>query len=303
MIMTNIRFLLSAVALAVLGLPAAAEINVVTTDTSLADIARFVGGDKVKVESLSQPGDDPHHVEPRPSMVVKLARAEVFARIGMDLDMYADSVLERCGNARVKRGGAGYADCSRGVRVLEVPSGKLDPSMGDIHVYGNPHYLLDPANGIVAAGNIAAALIRVDPRNQPFYHRRFIEFGEQIQQGLGRWHAELVPFKGHGVVIFHKTWAYFLARFGLHDAGNIEPKPGFPPTPGHVNELIEHMKAEHANVVLCETFRSQRFPNLIRERTGAKVVYVPIAVGAVPEASSYVRMFDVLVSRLAAGMR
>lgn len=282
---------------------ATAELEVVTTDTSLADIAKRVGGNLVHVESLSRGTDDPHAVEPRPSMVVKLAHADVFARIGMDLDMWADPLLERCGNPKVMRNGKGYADCSARLRVLEVPSGKLDPSMGDIHIYGNPHYLLDPANGILAAGNIAAALIRVDPAHQPEYHQRFMAFGNEIKDHLAKWEAALAPYRGQEVVVYHKTWAYFMDRFGLKEAAAIEPKPGLAPSLGHVNSVINKMKAEGIHVILVESFRSDRFPNMIVEKTGARVAKVPIAVDAEPGVDTYFKLFDTIVSRLAAALK
>jgi ABC-type Zn uptake system ZnuABC Zn-binding protein ZnuA len=283
--------------------PVPAEIQVITTDTNLADIAKRVGGNLVHVESLSRGTDDPHAVEPRPSMVVKVAHADVFARIGMDLDMWADPILDKAGNAKILKGGKGYADCSARLRVLEVPTGKLDPSMGDIHVYGNPHYLLDPANGILAAGNIAAALIRVDPAHQPEYHQRFLAFGNEIKDHLARWQAALAPYRGREVVVYHKTWAYFMDRFGFKEAAAIEPRPGLAPSPGHVNDLVNKMKAEGIHTVLVESFRSDRFPNLIVEKTGAKVAKVPIAVDAEPGVDTYFKLFDTIVSRFAAALK
>jgi zinc/manganese transport system substrate-binding protein len=282
---------------------ARAEIYVVTTDPTLAYIAREVGGNKVRVESLSRGTDDPHAVEPRPSMVVKLARAQVFARIGMDLDLWADGVLEKSGNAQVMRGGRGYADCSANLKVQEIPPAKLDPSMGDIHVYGNPHYLMDPANGILAAGNIAAALIRVDPSNQPYYNERFQAFGKEIVSRLNQWKAALAPYRGSLVTTFHRSWVYFMSRFGLKEYGTIEPKPGLPPSPGHVNNLIREMKNDKVRVMLIEDFRSHRFPDLIAQQTGAKAAYVPLAVEGEPGVDTYFKLFDTIVGRLAAALK
>jgi zinc/manganese transport system substrate-binding protein len=284
----------------VMAIPARAEIYVVTTDTTLADIARNVGGDKVRVESLARATDDPHHVDPSPRMVLKLSRAQVFARIGMDIDMWVDGPLDRVGNSNVQRGGKGYADCSAGIKVLEIPSGRLDPSMGDIHVYGNPHYLLDPANGIVAAGNIAAALIRVDPANQPYYRQQYLAFGQEIANALGRWRKQLAPYRGQPIVTFHRSWPYFLARFGFREGGTVEPKPGVEPSPGHVADVIRKMKADGARIVLCENFRSHRYPSVIEQQTGAKAVYVPAAVAAEPGADSFIKQFDLIVDKLAA---
>lgn len=282
---------------------ARAEIYVVTTDTTLAWIAKQVGGDKVKVESLSRGTDNPHQVEARPSMVVKLARAQVFARIGMDLDIFVDSPLERSGNANIMRGGKGYADCSANLKVQEMPPAKLDPSMGDIHVYGNPHYLMDPANGILAAGNIAAALIRVDPANQPVYHQRFQEFGQEIIQRLNGWKAKLAPYRGSLVTTYHRSWVYFMTRFGLKEFGTIEPKPGIPPSPGHVNDLVQEMKADKVRVMLIENFRSHRYPDLIAQQTDAKAAYVPLSVEGEPGADTYFKLFDTIVDRLAAALK
>jgi zinc/manganese transport system substrate-binding protein len=282
---------------------ARADINVITTDTTLAHIAREVGGDKVKVESLSKATDDPHHVEPTPSMVVKVARAQVVARIGMDLDGWLDAVLEKSGNGNVSRGGKGYADCSANLVVQEIPPARLDPSMGDIHVYGNPHYLMDPANGILAAGNIAAALIRVDPKNQPYYHDRFTKFGNEIKDRLAGWKKQLAPFKGAFVTTYHRSWVYFMSRFGLKEFGTIEPKPGIPPSQGHVNDLVKGMKESKVPAMLIENFRSHRYPDLVASQTGAKAVYVPLAVDAEPDVDSYFKLFDTIVGRLAIALK
>jgi zinc/manganese transport system substrate-binding protein len=280
-----------------------AQLKVITTDTTLASIAREVGGDKVKVESLSRGADDPHHVEPTPSMVVKVARADLFARIGMDLDGWADSVLERSGNSKVMRNGPGYVDCSTSLKVMEVPPARVDPSMGDIHIYGNPHYLMDPANGILAAGNIAAGLIKVDSGNQPYYHQRFVAFGNRIKSSLDKWRELLAPFRGQQVVTYHRSWVYFMARFGLKEYGTIEPKPGIQPSLGHVNNLIREMKGDKVKAILVENFRKHNFPDMIAQQTGAKVAYVPLAVNAEPSVDNYFELFDTIVGRLAAALK
>jgi ABC-type Zn uptake system ZnuABC Zn-binding protein ZnuA len=232
-------------------------------------------------------------------MVVKLSRAKVFARIGMDLDIYADSVLEKSGNATVMRGGSGYCDCSVGLRVQELPPAKLDGSMGDIHVYGNPHYLMDPANGIVAANNLAAALSRVDPSGRAYYSHRLVQFANTIKSKLAGWQAQLASARGQSVTTYHRSWVYFMSRFGLKEYGTIEPKPGIPPSPGHVNNLKREMAADHVKVMLVEDFRSHRYPDMIAKSTGAKAVYVPLAVEGEPGITDYFKLFDTIVGRVA----
>jgi ABC-type Zn uptake system ZnuABC Zn-binding protein ZnuA len=280
-----------------------AAINVIATDTNLANITQYIGGNRVQVESLSRGVDDPHQVEPRPSMVLKLSRAQVFVRIGMDLDMWANGILDKVSNAAVRPGGAGYVDASRGIRVQEIPPAKLDPSMGDIHVYGNPHYLLDPANGIVAANNIAAGLIRVDPAGKAFYVQNLTNFANQIKSHLNQWRSQLTPARGEKIVTYHRMWVYFAKRFGLVEFGTMEPKPGIPPSPGHINNLINGMKEDKVKVMIIEDFRSHRYPDLVAARTGGKAVYVPVAVGGEPGLNNYFLLFDTIVNRLSAAFK
>ncbi len=280
-----------------------ADINIITSDTTIASIAKSVGGDKVRVESLARPADDPHHVEPTGSMVTKISHAQIVARVGMDLDVWLDGILEKAGNTQVMKSGKGYVDCSTNLHVQEIPPAKLDPSMGDIHVYGNPHYLTDPANGILVAGNIAAALIKVDPANQPYYRQHFLDFGNQVKENLARWTKELAPYKGSLITTYHRSWVYFMSRFGFKEFGTIEPKPGIQPSQGHVNELVKEMKTDKVRVMVVEDFRSHRYPDLIATQTGSKAVYVPLNVGADPAADTYFHLFDVIVGRLAAAFK
>ena len=283
--------------------PSRAAVDVITTDTNLANIATYVGGNRVHVESLSRGVDDPHQVDPRPSMVVKLSRARLFARTGMDLDLWADGVLDKSGNRAVMKSGPGYVDCSNGIRVQEIPPATLDPSMGDIHVYGNPHYLMDPANAIVVAGNVAAGLIRVDPAGKAAYTRNYENFANEIKSHLNGWRSQLAPYRGDYVTTYHRGWVYFMRRFGLREFGALEPKPGIPPSPGHVNNLIQGMKTDKVNAMLVEDFRSRRYPDLIAQKTGAKVAYVPLAVGGEPGITNYFLLFNAIVSRLATALK
>jgi ABC-type Zn uptake system ZnuABC Zn-binding protein ZnuA len=290
-------------ALALANSPGQAAVNVITTDTNLANITSYVGGSRVRVESLSRGVDDPHAVEPRPSMVLKLSRAQLFVRVGMDLDIWVNGVLDKVSNAGVRPGGRGYVDASRGIRVQEIPPAKLDPSMGDIHVYGNPHYLLDPANAITAASNIAGGLARVDPAGRAMYTQNLTNFANQIKSHLARWRAELGGTRGAQITTYHRMWVYFMKRFGLVEYGTMEPKPGIPPSPGHVNSLIKGMKEDKVKAMLIEDFRSHRYPDLVASRTGAKAVYVPVAVGGEPGVTNYFLLFDTIVSRLAAALK
>jgi len=287
--------------LTLFALPAAAQVRVVTTFTDLADIVKQIGGAHVQVSSLARPQDDFHLVTPRPSMALELSRAKLFVRVGMDLDLWADDLLAAARNASILRGASGYVDCSVGVRKLEVPTGRVDPAMGDIHIYGNPHYLFDPANAKIAARNILEGLKRVDPANAQEYQRRYEAFVQRVDEHLKRWHQILAPYKGTLVVEYHKTLPYFLQRFGLRELATVEPKPGIPPSPGYLREVIARMKNTGCKVILIEHFRPRRFPDAIARETGAKVVVLPAAVGA-EGTTDYFSMINAMVNRIAAAL-
>jgi zinc/manganese transport system substrate-binding protein len=287
--------------LTLFALPAAAQVRVVATFTDLADIVKQIGGAHVQVSSLARPQDDFHLVTPRPSMALELSRAKLFVRVGMDLDLWADDLLAAARNASILRGASGYVDCSVGVRKLEVPTGRVDPSMGDIHIYGNPHYLFDPANAKIAARNILEGLKRVDPANAQEYQRRYEAFVQRVDEHLNRWHQILAPYKGTLVVEYHKSLPYFLQRFGLQELATVEPKPGIPPSPGYLREVIARMKNTGCKVILIEHFRPRRFPDAIARETGAKVVVLPAAVGA-EGTTDYFSMINAMVNRIAAAL-
>ncbi|MCC6443798.1 MAG: zinc ABC transporter substrate-binding protein [Armatimonadetes bacterium] len=296
---------LLAAGLSLLALPGAAfaKVNIVATTTDLMDIARSIGGNKVDVTVLSRGVDNPHAVEPRPSQVIKLTQAALLLRIGMDLDMWVDSLIDAARNGNIARGGKGYVDCSTGIKRLEIPTERVDASMGDIHIYGNPHYWLDPLNGKIIARNILNALQRVDPSNAESYAANFREYARTLDQKADAWERQLAPFKGAKIVTYHKSLIYFLKRFGFVQFGEVEPKPGIKPSPSHVNQLIREMKSGGAKVIMMEPFYEKRYPDLIARETGAKVAVVPPSVNSMKGIDTYIEVMDAIVSRVAEALK
>ncbi len=282
--------------------PASARVNVMAADQNLAWFTSTIGGKNVSVDYLASSSEDPHHVEPRPSQVAKLARADMVVRIGMDLDLWLDPLLRAAANGKVSPGGRGYVDCSRGVHVLEIPTGKLDPSKGDIHVYGNPHYIFGPQNMPTVARNITDGLDRVDPANKGTYEANYSSLVSQLHSAIQRWQAKMAPDRGKPVATYHKSLVYLLHEFGLREFGNVEPKPGLEPTPGHISELARQMKAEHVKVILAENFRSRRFSDLLAREAGAKVVSIPGGIGGERGLNDYFSFMDAIVNRIAGSL-
>jgi ABC-type Zn uptake system ZnuABC Zn-binding protein ZnuA len=283
-------------------LPASAKINAMASNEDLAWVTQQVGGSNVSVDFIARGDQDPHHIEPRPSQVAKLSGAKLLVRIGMDLDLWMDSLIRASGNGGIAPGGRGYVDASAGLRALEVPSGKLDPSKGDIHVYGNPHYMFAPTNMRVVAHNILEGLERVDAGNKATYEANFNSLMSRIAEGIKRWNAKMAADKGKPIVTYHKSLVYFLNEFGLREAGNVEPRPGLEPTAGHVSSLAQEMKGQGVKVILMESFRSRRFADLLASQSGAKVVVIPGGIGGEKGIDDYFKLMDTITERVSAAL-
>jgi zinc/manganese transport system substrate-binding protein len=296
-------FAAGALALAAAGAPpaAAAKLFVVTTTPDLAAITREVGGDKVEVESLAFGTQDPHFVDPKPSFIVKLNRADLYVKRGLDLEVGWAPVLEKgARNDNILPGGAGYVDASVGISPLEVPSGPVSRAMGDVHPYGNPHYQLDPDNAKVIARNIADGLSRVDVADAGYFQQRLADFSKRVDERLAGWLQLLAPYRGTKIVTYHKGWDYFAQRFGLDIIGTMEPKPGVAPSPAHLAQLITLMQAQHCKLLIKEPFYPENLTRVVADKTGAVVLVLPDSPGGAPGTDDYFAVIDYDVQQVAA---
>jgi ABC-type Zn uptake system ZnuABC Zn-binding protein ZnuA len=304
--MWSLHVILSLVALALgscaFATPALAAIAVVAATPDLADIAKQVGGDRVIVYSVAKPNQDLHMIEPRPSDVARIARADLVVRVGMDLDLWLDALMNAAGNGRVSRGGPGYVDASVGIQKLEVPREQVTGASGDIHVYGNPHYWLDPLNGEIISRNILDGLKRVSPADADYFERNRSVFLAALRSAMRRWQEKLAPYQGRKIVNYHDAWPYFVRRFNLKVLGCIEAKPGIPPTASHIASLIEQIRAEKQPVVIADAaYYPDKAANTIAARTGAQFVVIPTSVGGAKGADNYISLFDHIVDGLVKG--
>ena len=283
--------------------PAAADrIRVVATIPDLKALTEAVGGDLVEVDALARPSQNPHDLEVRPSLMVKVRRAEVFVFNGLGLDQWAEVVVQGANNPQVAPGAIGRVDCSRGIPVLEVPAARVDRSMGDVHPWGNPHYTLDPGLAPIATGNIVEGLARVAPQHRAVFERQRGAFLARLEQAMARWRQALEPFKGAKIVVYHNDWPYLLARFGLLQAGTIEERPGIPPSPGHLARLIQQVKEEKVKVVVVEPWSDRKLAARVAQEAGATVVVLNAGLGGSgPDA--YIASTDANVTALVQGLR
>jgi len=286
---------LAAIALAVFPAPAraAAKLKVVTSTTDLAEFAAQVGGDRVEVESIARGYQDPHFVEAKPSFLLKLRRADLLIAVGLQLEIgWLPPLITQCGNPAIQIGAKGYVDASQFAEILEIPTGVVTRAMGDVHAFGNPHYWLDPENGRRVARGIAQKLAEMRPADSAYFQECFQAFSQRLDESQKAWDAEMKPFQARNVVTYHRSWPNFLKRFGLVSAGEIEPRPGIPPSPGHTVRVIQMMRQQNIKVILVEPYFDLKTPNAIARETGAQVVVLLPSVGGEKEVTDYFKLFD-----------
>jgi len=279
------------------------KIRVVTTTTDLKALTEAVGGGLVEVDALARGNQNPHDLEVRPSLMVKVRRADVLVLNGLELDQWADVVVQGANNPKVIPGAPGRVDASAGILVLEVPTTRVDRSMGDVHPVGNPHYSLDPGLAPAVTANILEGLVRVAPEYRAMFERNRAEFLGRLEPALRGWSATLAPFKGAPVVVYHAQWAYLLARFGLTQVGTVEERPGIPPAPGHVAKLIQLMKDEKVKVIIVEPWSDYKLAERVAQEAGGQVVLLATGVGAVKGAETYLDAVDYNVKTLAKALK
>lgn len=281
-----------------------AKPNVIATTEDLAAIAREIAGDRAAVDFIARGYQDPHFVEPKPSFILKLQRADLLVVVGRELEAgWLPPLIQQSRNARIQPGAQGYLDASIGARILDIPQGQITRAMGDVHPLGNPHYWLDPENGKVIARSIAGKLSQLRPNDKAYFDQRLADFIARLADGQKRWLASMAPYKGTKVVTYHRSYTNFADRFGLDVIGYVEPKPGIPPSPQHTLDLVAEMKRQNVKLVLVEPYFDLKTPNAIGRQTGARVLVLPPSVGGVKEITDYLKLFDYDINLLVSAVK
>ena len=281
----------------------AAKIRIVATLTDLADLARNIGGNLVELHSLATGVEDTHGVPMKPSFVPMMNRADLLFLVGFECEhAFLPALLEASKNPRIQRDRAGYIDCSKGIIPRDVPK-STEHYAGDVHPYGNPHYMLDPVLAKTAIKNIYDALVVFAPQSQAEFTRNRDAYLAKLDAKIADWEKEVRPLKGVKFVSYHEHWPYFAERFGLNYFGTIELRPGIDPTPRHIEELIAAMKADHVPIVVREPQFPERVPKRIAEQTGATMITLPIMPGGVPSTGTYINMMDYIVHTMVTALK
>jgi zinc/manganese transport system substrate-binding protein len=299
--MTNMKTILRfvvALGSALAALPAAAALNVFACEPEWSALAQELGGDKVSVYSATTALQDPHRVEARPSLIARIRSADLLVCSGSELEIgWVPLLLTQSGNSKIQLGAPGYFEASQYVARLEIPK-VIDRALGDIHPGGNPHVNTDPRNIARIAPVLMERMAQIDPANADSYRSRGKSFLERWQAAIVRWEQQAAPLKGVPIVVYHKDFSYFINWTGMREAGSLEPKPGIPPTPSHLAELVDQMKRAPAKVIVYSPYNSPQAAEFLSSRTNIPAVMIPFTVGGTDKAKDLFALFDDTIARL-----
>jgi zinc/manganese transport system substrate-binding protein len=280
-----------------------ANLQVVATVPDLAAITKEIGGDKLDVTALSLPTQDPHFVDAKPSALLKLNKADLLIAVGLELEIgWLPTVQTGARNPKILAGASGYLECSQFVHVLEAPKAAVDRSQGDVHPQGNPHYLYDPRAAALCAKGIAQKLEQLDGGNAKTYEKNLASFLSKLDAARKHWEEEMAPFKGRPVVTYHRSWTYVIDWLGLVELANLEPKPGIPPSPSHVVDVLKQARAAGAKVVLQEAYYPDKTGALCAAKLGGSVVKLP-AGADIAGGETYIEHVGKVIDALAAALK
>ena len=295
--MNRLRHVLPGLLLLTVSVTSHAAIQIVTTTQDLAALAEAVGGEYVKVQSLTPGTRDPHFAVAKPSMIRKVFRADLLLIIGADMEIgWLPPLLQSARNARVQPGNSGHLDLSSAVPILGKRSGPVSRAMGDVHAKGNPHYWLDPRNGVHMARAIAARLGELDPEHAASYEQRFQAFEQTMDNKLPGWRAELAYLDNKPVIAYHTSFVYLADAFGFRIVDEVEPKPGIAPSAASLSSLLTRIKAENIGILIMEPYYERRSARYLNEQTGINVAVLPQSVGAQKGIDNYFELFDAIVA-------
>ena len=272
-----------------------AQIKVVTTTTVIYDLVKNVGGDKVDVDYLSRGDQDVHFLEILPSYMLKLRNADIFFQIGLQLEMWAPQIIDGSRNSNLK-----IVYLSDEISPKEIPTTKVDASLGDVHPNGNPHYWLDPYNAKIMAKEIYNELSLKSPENDSYFKSNLDNYLAKLEGKIAEWESKMTQLKQKEIIFFHSAWIYFADRFGIKIAGYVEPKPGIPPTPSHNADIIQLIKKKNIKLIVMDVFYSDNAPNQIASITGVKVLKIPTQVYGQENIKSYIDLIDNIVNKITA---
>lgn len=293
----------AAILFAIFSTSAEAKLNVFACEPEWQALVEQLGGDKVDASSGTTAFQDPHFIEARPSLIAKSRRADIIVCTGAELEVgWLPLLLRQSGNAKIQRDEPGYFMASAQVERIEVPT-NVDRSQGDVHASGNPHVHWDPRRILKIAEALTKRLSAIDNANASYYQERFTTFQNDWQRAIARWEKQAAPLKGKKVIVYHKSWSYLLQWLNIERVGDLEPKPGLPPTSGHLSSLLKSARTTGADYILLTNYQDERGAKWLSEKLNVPVLQLPFTVGGSDKADSLIGLYDDVINRLVSGKK
>jgi len=295
-----IRYFIAAILLAA-ALPAWCALNVFATVPEWAALTQELGGDKVNVYLATNPLQDPHHVEAKPSLIARARNADLVVATGAELEIgWLPLVTQQAGNPKIRPGKPGYFEAAAYVTLQDKPT-RLDRAEGDVHAAGDPHIQTDPRNILRIAQPLAARLAELDPANAAFYTARQKAFADKFGAAIADWEKQGASLRGVPIVVQHKAFTYLIAWLGMTQVATLEPKPGVEPTTSYLSEVLETIKQKAPKMVLRAAYQSDRASQWVAERAKINVVTLPFTVGGDEQAKDLYSFYADTIARLRQG--
>ena len=278
--------------------PAAAKVQVFACEPEWAALTQELAGDNAEITIATTAHQDPHHIQARPSLIARVRRADLLVCSGAELEIgWLPMLLRQAGNSAVQPGRPGYFEAAMQVDRLEVPTA-VDRAMGDVHPSGNPHVQMDPRRLATIATALTARLKQIDPAHAADYEARGADFAKRWQAALVKWNEAAKPLHGVRVVVHHKGWVYLFDWLGLEEAAQLEPKPGVPPSAGHLAELKGELASKPAKMVIYAAYQDERAAEWLSRETGIPALQLPFTVGGTEGARDLFSLFDDTLTRM-----
>ena len=275
-----------------------AQVNIFACEPEWAALAEEIGGKHVKVFAATHAKQDPHHIRARPSFIAKIRRADLVICSGAGLEAGWLPVLMQKASAKVQPGTDGYLMASDLVTVLEKPT-YVDRSMGDVHPEGNPHVHLDPHNISIVSQELLQRLSRIDSANSEYYDKRFQKFNARWEKAIVQWEKDAAPLDQKTIIVHHKNFIYLITWLNLRQVGSLEPRPGIPPTTGHLEDLLIKIKeGDPVDLIFRASYESADASEWLSKQTGIPAIMMPYTVGGDSESKDLFSLFDRSISLL-----
>jgi zinc/manganese transport system substrate-binding protein len=275
-----------------------AKVNVFACEPEWQSLVETLGGVHVKAFSATTAFQDPHFIEARPSLIAKVRQADLIVCTGAELEIaWLPLLVRQSGNASIQADGEGFFMAAEQVERIEIPT-ELDRSQGDVHASGNPHVHWDPYRLLIIANALSERLIRIDSDNAAAYQSNYRTFEQEWQTQIRVWEAIAESLKGKKVIVYHKNWSYLFNWLGVNIVGDLEPKPGIPPTSSHLARLLQTVRSESVDYIIIANYQNDKGARWLSKKASVPVLNLPFTVGGSESASNLFLLYNDVLAAL-----